>query len=120
VNNAAQPSSQTTLIRDRFATAMTGRMRGRSPAPRFPQRFTEQTRQFLCCFKAAPRMRRHLYEAVGQFRVMHVSDFIACRRKLLCVSMTDITQHIKAASDKDRLGKRDMAGCVQGVMYGCE
>jgi hypothetical protein len=52
------------LIRDGLATAMTKRMQASSRTPRLPQRLTEQSGQFLRCFEAAPRMRRHLDEAV--------------------------------------------------------
>src|SRR5258708_17132843 len=110
----ALETRSTTLVRDRFATATTGRMRDRSRAPRLPQRFTEHTGQFLCYFKAAPGMRRHLDEAVRQLRVMHVSDVIACHSELLCLGVTDITKYVKAASHKDRFGKPSMAWRVHG------
>ena len=49
---------------------------------------------------------------------MHVSDVIARRRELLCVSVTDITEHVKAAGHEDRLGKPGMAGRVHGRNVG--
>src|SRR6266850_3072462 len=45
---------------------------------------------------------------------MYVSDVIACRRELLRIGVTDITEHVKAASHKNRLGQPSMAGRVHG------